>query len=267
MLQISQSRTVKVLLDELLGTNGCSFRVGDSANYVAKGEKISFLGLAKRAQSRNEVLCGYQKKLSVETTMLNPVDKDVIRQWDDYDVVVLCGSMLRSDVSTTGHSSSDTNFGMPINRRATFNMRETPIGSKSIHDIVNERRKHEEAHDEDDDDDEDNNDDDGEEDIATNAASASCADEGKDPGETQNINLSAPKSGDVTESLAQLSSLVAKLGTADAQKHFVAGLADDDASLLTEKLAWLNTRVKATPQATLPPLVPQSRHFPAKRER
>ncbi|KAG1703882.1 hypothetical protein DVH05_006889 [Phytophthora capsici] len=88
LAMISESRDVRVILDELLGPQGAYFEVEPSTRYCEVFEKISFWQLAKRAMTRGDILCGYQVR-GAEDTVLNPEGKDVPRVWSNTDMIVV----------------------------------------------------------------------------------------------------------------------------------------------------------------------------------
>merc|ERR1712176_1658906 len=86
---MGEERSVKVLLDELLGSSGSNIAVVPSNRYVEDDEEVSFMGVARRAVYFDEVLIGYQKRRSVERTVLNPPHKTEERTWEGYDFAIL----------------------------------------------------------------------------------------------------------------------------------------------------------------------------------
>ncbi|RLN98106.1 hypothetical protein BBJ28_00011051 [Nothophytophthora sp. Chile5] len=88
LAMISESRDVRVILDELLGPQGAYFEVEPSARYCEPHEHVSFWQLAKRAMTQGEILCGYQVR-GVDEAILNPTDKRECRTWGGVDLVVL----------------------------------------------------------------------------------------------------------------------------------------------------------------------------------
>ncbi|KAG3198789.1 Ion channel [Phytophthora cactorum] len=88
LAMISESRDVRVILDELLGPQGAYFEVEPSARYCEVLEKVSFWQLAKRAMTRGDILCGYQVR-GAEDTVLNPEGKDQPRLWSNTDMIVI----------------------------------------------------------------------------------------------------------------------------------------------------------------------------------
>ncbi|KAJ8564075.1 hypothetical protein ON010_g7269 [Phytophthora cinnamomi] len=88
LAMISESRDVRVILDELLGPQGAYFEVEPSTRYCETLEKVSFWQLAKRAMARGDILCGFQVR-GEESTTLNPEGKDQPRIWSNVDMVVI----------------------------------------------------------------------------------------------------------------------------------------------------------------------------------
>ncbi|RLN98105.1 hypothetical protein BBJ28_00011050 [Nothophytophthora sp. Chile5] len=95
LAMISESRDVRVIMDELLGPQGAYFEVEPSARYCEPQERVSFWQLAKRAIAQGEILCGYQVH-GIDETVLNPPNKRECRTWGSVDMVV-----LRTDNDTT----------------------------------------------------------------------------------------------------------------------------------------------------------------------
>jgi len=89
---ISEERSVKSLLDELLGADGCSLAVYPASRYCTKEEECSFFTIAERARLFDEIVVGYQEKHSIEKTILNPPGKDNVSVWDNYDFAVMVGA-------------------------------------------------------------------------------------------------------------------------------------------------------------------------------
>lgn len=88
---ISEERSVKSLLDELLGVSGCNLAVFPASRYCKVGEFCSFFTVSARARTFGEIVIGYQLARSIEKTILNPPMKDQEMQWDHYDFAVLHG--------------------------------------------------------------------------------------------------------------------------------------------------------------------------------
>lgn len=89
LAMIAESRDVRVILDELLGSQGSYFEVESSMRYCLPAETVSFWQLAKRAMQHGEVLCGYQTRDDNDETVLNPPDKALPRKWHNVDMIVL----------------------------------------------------------------------------------------------------------------------------------------------------------------------------------
>jgi hypothetical protein len=88
LAMISESRDVRVILDELLGPQGAFFEVEPSSRYCESFEHVSFWQLAKRAMALGDILCGYQVR-GAEETVLNPGSKGVARSWANVDLIVV----------------------------------------------------------------------------------------------------------------------------------------------------------------------------------
>lgn len=89
LAMISESRDVRVILDELLGPNGASFEVEHFTRYCTSSDSVSFWQLAKRAMTMGEILCGYQLRGAVDETILNPNNKSAPQTWVGFDFIVL----------------------------------------------------------------------------------------------------------------------------------------------------------------------------------
>jgi len=93
---IAEERTVKVLLQELLGSQGVCIHVVPPTRYARSGERLSFWALAKRALNCfNETVIGYQLRNSATGTVLNPVNKNIPYVWDKCDFAILQGEMSK----------------------------------------------------------------------------------------------------------------------------------------------------------------------------
>ncbi|OQR88605.1 ion channel [Thraustotheca clavata] len=97
LAMISESRKVKKILNELLGSVGCTFTVEPHTRYCDKDEMLSFYQVAKRALVYDEVLCGYQTHNSTDETILNPPKKDFAREWKDIDFVIIRNKRKRQE--------------------------------------------------------------------------------------------------------------------------------------------------------------------------
>ncbi|EQC38472.1 hypothetical protein SDRG_04180 [Saprolegnia diclina VS20] len=93
LAMISESREVKQILHRLLSPQSNTFAVQDSRRYCTKDETLSYYQLAKRLGAVNELLVGYlpkRRKTDKEPSIvLNPKDKAVVRQWSEFDLVVI----------------------------------------------------------------------------------------------------------------------------------------------------------------------------------
>jgi len=96
---IAEERVVNLIFDELLGQSGCNIAVVPSSRYVNEGEMVSFMILAKRAARYDELLIGYQKRESIEKTLLNPAQKHKLCRWHNYDFAILRGEMKVTQAS------------------------------------------------------------------------------------------------------------------------------------------------------------------------
>lgn len=103
---IGEERSVKPILNELLGAIGASLFIVPSAQYVEQNEYVSFWTVAKRVSARNAVLLGYQHQGvgSKRYTELNPPDKDVPKQWAILDLAIIAAN----DTFDVDHTASET---------------------------------------------------------------------------------------------------------------------------------------------------------------
>jgi len=89
LAMIGQERSVKVVMDELLGARGSSLRIVPAYAYVYQGERVSFWTLAKRVASHRATLIGYQDRSVHRHTILNPPDKNDKRNWGNHDLAII----------------------------------------------------------------------------------------------------------------------------------------------------------------------------------
>jgi hypothetical protein len=87
LAMIAEEPAVEKILSELLGSTGCDLSSRESTRYMRRGERLSFMVVAKRAQLFNEIVLGYQDR--EESTFMNPPDKMTKRTWDDFDFVIM----------------------------------------------------------------------------------------------------------------------------------------------------------------------------------
>lgn len=112
LAMVSENRGVKHLLDELLSSEGSSFLVATSGEFVHKNERLTFYDLAARINFHtHSILVGYQTTDESLKTTINPPDKHVLKPWDDLDLIVLRGdSSLTGQDRTMAHLASEA-FG------------------------------------------------------------------------------------------------------------------------------------------------------------
>merc|ERR1712216_640080 len=72
MAMIAESRVVKPLLDELLGSSGCNVAVLPASIFAKPDECVSFWHLTKRALTQNAILIGYQRPGPFARFVVNP---------------------------------------------------------------------------------------------------------------------------------------------------------------------------------------------------
>uniref|UniRef100_A0A7S4T4G9 RCK N-terminal domain-containing protein n=1 Tax=Alexandrium monilatum TaxID=311494 RepID=A0A7S4T4G9_9DINO len=89
MAMVAENRSVKDLLDEMLGYSGCSVAVIPATRFAKPSERTSFWTLAKRASRRNTVLLGYSIRGGLAPPRLNPAEKTMAKNWDGHDLVAL----------------------------------------------------------------------------------------------------------------------------------------------------------------------------------
>mmetsp|Transcript_83526 Transcript_83526/g.132013 ORF Transcript_83526/g.132013 Transcript_83526/m.132013 type:complete len:896 (+) Transcript_83526:2-2689(+) len=90
LAMIGEQRSIKLILNELLGAGGTSIIIVASSTAVSD-ERLSFYVVAKRVALRNAVLIGYQDVQSKETT-LNPSKKHEAIDWQNYDLILMAGN-------------------------------------------------------------------------------------------------------------------------------------------------------------------------------
>lgn len=111
LAMVAEARSVKVILDELLGIRGSSLLLVPPHWYVRPGEQVSFWALAKRSAEDNSILIGYQIRGSLAQTVLNPHDKHIPRVWDDMDLAVIAGTAPRkASVGQADYSGGQTDY-------------------------------------------------------------------------------------------------------------------------------------------------------------
>jgi len=117
LAMIAEQRSIKLILDELLGATGNSLLIVHSSWIVREHEKVSFWTVAKRVARRNAVLIGYQETGSVKTTFLNPEHKnEAYLEWEHLDLAIIGGNR-----PVEGYS----NFG--VNEMLQVDAAETPV--------------------------------------------------------------------------------------------------------------------------------------------
>ena len=92
---VSEDRSVRNILDELLGAHGAAFHLKPSSRYTDRD--CSFFAVMINANKMDEVAVGYQYPGSNGETVINPKDKHVTKSWRGIDIVVLAGHVLMQD--------------------------------------------------------------------------------------------------------------------------------------------------------------------------
>jgi len=94
LAMISEQRTVKLILSELLTAAGASLLIVPSSWYVADDEMVSFWAVANRALIRNSVLIGYQERRpgNHRKTTLNPDEKSKPISWEHFDLAIIAAN-------------------------------------------------------------------------------------------------------------------------------------------------------------------------------
>ena len=118
LAMVAEDRSVRVILDELLGAAGAAFSVKSSSRVCRRGEKLNFFQVARRTQEHGQILCGYQLHNSIEDTVMNPRDKYRCMVWDDFDLVVMEGQSQRE--TKIHRSMSNTDVKRISQRLTTF---------------------------------------------------------------------------------------------------------------------------------------------------
>lgn len=108
LAMIGEARSIKGILDELLGATGNSLLIVQSGWLVHDGESVSFATVAKRATLRNAVLIGYQEMGASKKSFLNPERKhEAYLQWDKYDLAIIGGNRPVEGYSDFGLNQVD----------------------------------------------------------------------------------------------------------------------------------------------------------------
>jgi len=96
LAMVAEERSVRNILDELLGGPGCGIEMQPAERYCSPGEVISFMQLSKRVHDVDEIVMGYQQRpiADVENTLVNPRDKDVAKCWDGKTLMIIRGQPL-----------------------------------------------------------------------------------------------------------------------------------------------------------------------------
>jgi hypothetical protein len=116
LAMVGENRSVRLILNELLGATGASLHIVPPSWYVHDEEKISFWSVGKRAAARGAVLIGYQeKKTGARQTILNPPDKGKAVFWDQVDLAIITGTEalgmdLQDATSSIGLGGALTNL-------------------------------------------------------------------------------------------------------------------------------------------------------------
>lgn len=104
---IAEERSVKALIDELLGPDGASVEVTSSTRYCNVYEELSFFGVSKRALQFEEIVIGYQLRNSIEKTVLNPPDKEKPMTWGRYDFAIMKADRSTRTKAKAAHDLSN----------------------------------------------------------------------------------------------------------------------------------------------------------------
>jgi len=96
LAMVAEERSVRYILDELLGGAGCSIEMQPAERYCSPGETLSFMQLSKRIHDVDEILMGYQQRPIADNgnTIVNPRDKDVPKCWDYISLMIIRGQPL-----------------------------------------------------------------------------------------------------------------------------------------------------------------------------
>lgn len=115
LAMIGENRTVKMILNELLGATGSSLFIVASSMFVFEGEKISFWELCRRGISRGAIVIGYQEKAAGKrrVTTLNPDDKDKALQWLNFDLAIIAAHTLFDSDGRDSERSTNSGNGKP----------------------------------------------------------------------------------------------------------------------------------------------------------
>lgn len=93
LAMVAEEQSVNVILEEMLGGRGAGLQLKPVTDYLnSPSEELSFMQVCKRAHQVNEIAMGYQIKAGLEIeTFMNPRDKDVVKNWEGINLVVLTG--------------------------------------------------------------------------------------------------------------------------------------------------------------------------------
>lgn len=106
LAMIAEQRSIKLILDELLGPSGNSLLIVPSCWVVGDDEVCSFWQVAKRVAARNAVLIGCQEHGASKQTFLNPQNKkEEIVDWGKYDLAIVAGNRPVNGCATMGIGS------------------------------------------------------------------------------------------------------------------------------------------------------------------
>lgn len=89
LAMVLMQREVKGVLEELLSEEASGFFVHRASRFAVVGERASFWEISSRALACGEVLVGF-RPTSSGVTIINPVNKDQLRVWGEFDLIVVC---------------------------------------------------------------------------------------------------------------------------------------------------------------------------------
>lgn len=140
LTMIAEDRTVKGLLDELLGSNGVSIAVVQASRYCYTGEMLSFNCVVDRAFAFDEIVIGFQARRSIEKTVLNPPEKHIKHDWTNFDFAVLEKSARQNEMLCSEEDEEDDIIPRK-NQKTALELFRASESRKSIREVVRDIRQ------------------------------------------------------------------------------------------------------------------------------
>ena len=89
---VSENGKFNSLWNELLSSDGNEIYLNNVNQYISGGEELSFWQLSVRARMRQEIVLGYVVPKEGDKIVLNPSDKNTVRQWNNDELVITIAS-------------------------------------------------------------------------------------------------------------------------------------------------------------------------------